>query len=125
MNPLYIGDGRGTAILPPPKARILRNFANYRLGKTARALLGAVIYERRIGCLTQKEVAALVGVSPRCVAAALRLTPEERTEVKNGWRPLIVRPAKLPQMQLSKIVDELGLDRVLNLLSAFELTRAA
>jgi hypothetical protein len=60
-----------------------------------RAILVAEILEGRIVLqdLTAKSLAALVGVSPSSVHAALKCTQDERVDVLCGKRPLQSPPA--------------------------------
>jgi hypothetical protein len=92
---------------------------------------------------TMRLAAAAYGVSVGSVARALQLTPEQRQAVRQGKRPLILPrapsvPPVLPvpatppvpvvitpvimgaRQRLADIVNELGLDAVLNLLAASE-----
>jgi hypothetical protein len=66
-----------------------------RMTPVQRAILVAEILEGRIVLqdLTAKSLAALVGVSPSSVHAALKCSPEERVDVLCGQRPLQSPPA--------------------------------
>jgi hypothetical protein len=75
--------------------------------------------------ITRSLVALKHGVSTSSVARAQRLTPEQRDAVRRGERPLVLPVIEGPQQRLAAIVDEIGLDRTLNLLNAFEITNAA
>ena len=68
-----------------------------RMTPVQRAILVAEIVEGRIVLqdLTAKSLAALVGVSPSSVHAALKCSPEERVDVLCGQRPL-QPPARRP-----------------------------
>jgi hypothetical protein len=92
---------------------------------------------------TMRLAAAAHGVSIGSVARARRLTPEQRQAVRQGKRPLIlprvpsappvlpvpatppvpvvITPVAMgPQERLGEIVNELGLDTVLDLLATHE-----
>jgi hypothetical protein len=81
---------------------------------------------------TLRLAATAYGVSLGSVARARRLTPEQRDAVKRGHRPLIlpripmpvVAPAT-PRERLARIVAEVGIDGVLELLTAPETQLAA
>jgi DNA-binding transcriptional regulator YiaG len=104
-------------------------FSQRTLSKAQRAILGAKIKDGQLDLgLTNKQFAAKIGVSVTYLAAAEKLSANEQQAVWDGWRPLIRPKARLvpgPQERLAAIVDEIGLDRVLNLLNSFELTNAA
>jgi hypothetical protein len=120
-----------------PRVVDAHSLLHLRSSKAARACDAADVVDGLIVLQnpTLRLAAAAFGISAGSVARAHRLSPEERNLVRRGWRPLVqprmqpvpVAPSPLtsPQEQLSAIVDQLGLDRVLNLLSAFELTNAA
>jgi hypothetical protein len=99
------------------------------LSKAQRAILGAKVKDGQLDLrLTNKQLAAEIGCSVTYLAAAEKLSANEQQAVWDGWRPLIQPKAKLvpgPQDRLAAIVDEIGLDRTVNLLNAFELTNAA
>jgi hypothetical protein len=100
-----------------------RGLAFRKLSKGARALLAAEIHEGTVvlSDLSVKQLAAIVGCSSAYVHAALRASPLEREAVRRGLRPLVQAHAPTgPQERLSKIVDEIGLDRTINLLASFE-----
>jgi len=101
-----------------------------------RAVLAADIVDGRIVLqdLTTKAVAALVGVNLGYVDHALRLTPEQREQVKRGDRPL-VRPRPRPSKRAAPIdweaigdemlaaaIRQVGIDRALNAAIAVEHT---
>jgi hypothetical protein len=69
-------------------------------------------------------VAKLYEVSVTSMNNARRLSNEERNAVLDEKRPLVLPRAASPQERLSQIVDEIGLDRVRNLLWAFAVTNA-
>jgi hypothetical protein len=73
---------------------------------------------------TSRLVARIYEISRASVTRARRLTPEQRDAIRRDQRPLSLPRKKSPQELLSDIVDELGLDRVRNLLWAFECGRA-
>jgi hypothetical protein len=71
------------------------------------------------------RIAALAyGVSQSYVAAALRLSPLQRSAVRNGWQPLLPHfmpgPKPDPKKKLAEVVAEIGVDRTLTLLAANE-----
>jgi hypothetical protein len=83
---------------------------------------------------TMRLAATAYGVSIGSVARALRLTPEERDKVRRGARPLVV-PLRIPdvpsvpvpsapiadaQYRLARLVQEVGLNTVLDLLAMSE-----
>jgi len=84
---------------------------------------------------TIRLAAATYGVSVGSVTRARRLTPEQRQEVRRGWRPLIIPHAKpsLPvpppsasplieeaHAQLLGVVSHIGWDATLDLLATIE-----
>jgi hypothetical protein len=79
-----------------------------------RAVLGAEILDGHIPLmnLTTGMVVQATGVSSSSIAAARRLSPEQRQDVVRGMRPLIVRKAAPPalsaEQRLRAIVDEFG-----------------
>jgi hypothetical protein len=93
---------------------------------------------------TLRLAANAYGVSVGSVARARRLTPEQRQAVRRGERPLIlphapstppalpaapatppVSPVVMgPRERLGKIIDEIGVNAVLDLLAANERTAA-
>jgi len=87
-----------------------------RMSAAERACLAADIIDGRVILqgLTAKAVAALVGVNLGYVDHALRLTPEQREQVRRGDRPLVSpRP---PCADFDALVDAIrraGLDRTL------------
>jgi len=116
----------------PAKTRCIdpRSLAHKkRLSKAARAILGAEILDGNIPLtnLTRAVVATVVGASTGYIDKARQLSPEARQDVVHEKRPLVLpKPPRVlgPQERLAAIVDEIGLDRVLNLLNSFELTNA-
>jgi hypothetical protein len=62
-----------------------------RMSAAERACLAADIVDGRVVLqgLTVKAIAALVGVNQGYVDRALRLTPEQREQVRHGDRPLV------------------------------------
>jgi hypothetical protein len=76
------------------------------LSPSARACWGADIVDgiTIITAPTMKSIALNVGVSASYLFAALRLTPEQRNEVKRGLRPLIplrqpASPTSIPTVE--------------------------
>ena len=102
-----------------------RSLLNRKLTKAARACDAADLLDGFAVLLpTSRLVATISGISTSSVSRAQRLTPEQRAAVRRGERPLSLPRRVCPQEQLSQIVDEIGLDRVRNLLWAFECGRA-
>jgi hypothetical protein len=99
-----------------------------------RAVLAADIVDGRIILqgLTIKAVAALAGASVDYVHHALRLTPEQREQVRRGDRPLVAPRAcasaakidweKIGDDMLVEAIRRLGVDRTLE--AAVEAERA-
>jgi hypothetical protein len=97
------------------------------LSKAARAVLGAEILDGNVVLLnpTTGMVVEAVGVSASYIAAACRLTPEQRREVVHGVRPLVMRRKASSALasvkeRLSTIVAEVGVTATLNMLAALE-----
>jgi hypothetical protein len=90
------------------------SLAHRRLPKQVRAVLGAEILDGHIPLMnpTTGMVVQATGVSSSYIAAARRLSPEQRQDVVRGMRPLIVRKAAPPalsaEQRLRAIVAELG-----------------
>ena len=92
----------------------------------ARAVLAADIVDGRIILqgLTAKSIAALVGVSVGCVDRALRLTPDQREQVRRGDRPLVVPRTRKPARSFDwgavddevivEAIRRIGIDRALS-----------
>jgi hypothetical protein len=66
--------------------------------------------------LSTALLAKAFGVSMSSINRARRLSDEERDAVICRERPLVLSQTARPQQRLSEIVDEIGLDRVQNLL---------
>jgi hypothetical protein len=89
-----------------------------------RAVFAAEIIDGKIVVqgLTTKAVASLCGASPAYVFAALKLTPEARSAVSTGMRPLIpTRPRPAPSYwtdadtdDILEMVRAIGVDQTLN-----------
>ena len=104
-----------------------------RMSAPERACLGADIIDGRVILqgLTAKAIAALVGVSVGSVDRALRLTPEQREQVKRGDRPLVLPRAYAPtdagcmsDDMLVEVVRRVGIDRALHAMVVAEDTAA-
>jgi hypothetical protein len=99
-----------------------------RMSPTERAILGAELVEGRVVLEppTAKTVSALVGVNHGYVFAALRLSPQQRSEVLAGERPLLQpRRCAAAPMDWGTLVEELrliGVDKTLD--AAVEAERA-
>jgi len=90
-----------------------------RMSAAERACFAADVIDGKImlAGLTVKSIAALIGVCPAYVHRALNLTPEQRIEVRCGYRPLVQpRCAPLPTEwdELVKELRLLGPDRTLD-----------
>jgi hypothetical protein len=115
-----------------------------RMSAAERACLAADIVDGRVVLqgLTVKAIAALVGVNQGYVDRALRLTPEQREQVRHGDRPLVsprpcadfdaLRAAAAAPIDWEAIGDEMlveavrkiGIDRALNAVIVAEDTEA-
>jgi hypothetical protein len=90
------------------------SLSHRQLPKAVRAVLAAEVLDGRIRLLnpTLPMVADAAGVSSSYVAAARRLSPEQRQAVVRGTRPLVVRgvatPVQSVEQRLVAIVAELG-----------------
>src|SRR5262249_56801382 len=89
-----------------------------RMSPVERAILGAELVEGRVVLEppTAKTVAGLVGINQGYVFAALRLSPEQRSEVLTGERPLVqpprgCAPAPVDWGTLGEELRVLGTDR--------------
>jgi hypothetical protein len=105
-----------------------------RMSAPERAVLAADIIDGRVLLqgLTAKSIATIVGVNQNYLFAALRATPEQRTAIKNGMRPLIqpqpdVMPApttidwaRVDDTVLTDVVRAIGVDRTLDAAAAVE-----
>jgi hypothetical protein len=112
----------------PGKAIRGRGLAARKLNKTSRALLVADIAEGSVvlADMSVRQLASAVGVSIAYAHAALRLAPIDREAVRRGLRPLVQPHAPAgPQERLAKIVDEIGLDKTLDLLAGTDKRAAA
>src|SRR5215831_9861756 len=90
------------------------SLSHRRLPKQVRAVLGAEILDGHIPLMnpTTGIVVQATGVSSSYIAAARRLSPEQRQDVVRGMRPLVMRKAVPPalsvEQRLGAIVAELG-----------------
>jgi hypothetical protein len=99
-----------------------RSLLNKKLPKAVRACGAADLLDGLAVLLPTLRLAAKVsGISVSSVTRARRLTPEQRDAVRRE-RPLSLPRRMSPQELLSQIVDEIGFDRVQNLLWAFKVT---
>jgi|SRR6516225_2368479 hypothetical protein len=133
-------------VLPPASLRVIdaHSLPRRRSSKAARACDGADILDgyAALQNLTLGLVAQAERVSVSSLVAARRLTPAQRDAVRGGERPLVLKPAPMPSMQpatpppppvtmdahameqrLLEIADELGIDRLLNVLATAERER--
>jgi hypothetical protein len=103
----------------------VRSLLKKETPKAARACDGADALDGLAVLIpTTQLIAAVFGISRTSINRARRLTPEQRDAVRRKERPLCLPRKASPQEQLSQIVDEIGLDRVQNLLWAFEVTHS-
>jgi hypothetical protein len=110
-----------------PKLIRGRGLPARKLSKPSRALLGAEIKEGAIMLtdMSVRQIAAVLGVSPGYINAALTASPLHREAVRRGLRPLVDPHAKAsPEKRLAKIIGEIGADAVLSLLASEEKTAA-
>jgi len=99
-----------------------------RMSAAERACLAADIVDGRIVLqgLTVKAIAALVGVSIGPVNHALRLTPEQREQVRRGDRPLVLpRPPRADFEALLQAIRRAGLNRTLEAAVEIEAERVS
>jgi len=118
---LQYANGSRRAITGASLAQLRR-----RMSAAERACLAADIVDGRIALqgLTVKSIASLVGVNLGYVDRALRLTPEQRAEVRRGARPLPPaqkhtndRPINwnaVDEEMLVEAIRRIGIDRALN-----------
>jgi hypothetical protein len=134
-----------SATAAPPRVVDAHGLLHVRASKAAKACDAADVVDGLavVQVSTLRLAAAAYGVSIGSVARARRLSPEQRQAVRQGKRPLILprapsAPPMLPvpatppvppvitpvimgaRERLANIVNELGLDAVLNLLAATE-----
>jgi len=104
-----------------------------RMSAPERACLAADIVDGRVILqgLTVKAIAALVGVNMGYVDRALRLTPEQREQVRRGDRPLVAPQPYAPtdagcmsDDMLVEVVRRVGIDRALHAMVVAEDTAA-
>jgi hypothetical protein len=116
------------APLATPKVVRGRGLPARRLSKVQLAVLAAETKEGAaiLNDWSNGQLSAVFGVSVTYIAAALKASPVQREAVRRGLRPLIEPHAPAsPQERLGKIVAEIGVDGVLNLLGAFEASSSA
>jgi hypothetical protein len=102
-----------------------RSLLDKKIPKAVRACEAADLVDGLVVLLpTSQLVATVSGISVTSVTRARRLTPEQRDAVRRLERPLVLSRKRSPQELLSQIVDEIGVDRVRNLLWAFEVTNS-
>lgn len=89
-------------------------FRHTKFPKAALAIAGAEVLDGRVQLLnpTLEMIALAVGVSPSYVAAARKLTLEQREDVLRGKRPFVQpklpSPAFSVQQRFADLVTELG-----------------
>jgi hypothetical protein len=134
----------GAPATAPRRTVDAHSLPHLKLSKAARACLGADILDGTVDLqnYTAGLVAKAVGASAGYVIAAQRLTPEQRSMVKQGKRPLVlprVPPKTVPstpvppppvtvdiRRRLIAIVNEAGgVDAALDLLCAGSVELAA
>jgi hypothetical protein len=103
-----------------------------RMSASERACFAADVVDGKVvlTALTAKSVAAMTGTNASYLYAALRLSPEQRQEVRRGIRPLIPlqrgAPARATDWNaiddnvLVDVVRAVGIDRTLNAAVAAE-----
>jgi hypothetical protein len=108
-----------------------------RMSAAECAVLAADVIDGRIVLqgLTVKAIAALVGVNLGYVHAALKLTPEQRHEVRRGHRRLVPPGARAPAAPIDwttiddnvlvEAIRRIGLDRTLSAAVEAETTISA
>src|SRR5262245_24269487 len=126
---LEYSNGRRGAISGASLAQLRRN-----MSADERAILAADIIDGRVILqgLTAKSIGGLCGVNVGYVDQALRLTPEQREQVKRGDRPLL-RPRPRPSKRAAPIdweaigddmlvdaIRQIGIDRALDAAIAAE-----
>jgi hypothetical protein len=103
-----------------------RSLLNKKIPKAVRACDAADLLDGLAVLLpTSQLIATISGISVTSVTRARHLTPEQRDAVRRRERPLSLPRRVSAQELLSQIVDEIGPDRVRNLLWAFEVTNSA
>jgi hypothetical protein len=119
---MYNGKSHGTTRLISA-----RSLVHQRLTKAQRALIGAAILEGAVQPqdLPLRIVSQLVGCSVAYLLAAQRLAPQQREEVKRGWRPLISPLRQLPKPtipptdeQLIELAHNVGAERLFRAIEA-------
>jgi hypothetical protein len=124
VKPNGFGPSPGTFVPPvsSPSMPVLllrrgidpHSIAHKSLSKASRAILGAEILDGNVPVLnpTVDMVAKATGVSASYIAAARRLSPEQRQDVLRKRRPLVQRRAPSPVLNVEQrfveIVTELG-----------------
>jgi len=115
---LQYTNGHRRAILGASLARLRRD-----MSAAKRACLAADIVDGRVVLqgLTIRAIATLVGVNLDYVHRALRLTPEQREQVRRGDRPLVLPRTPASHIDWDAINDDdlveavrrIGLERAL------------
>jgi len=131
-----------TTTLPALRVVDAHSLPNRKASKAVRACDGADILDglASLQNFTAKLVAMAEGVSVSSLAAARRLTPEQRDEVRGGKRPLVL-PAKLvplplppptvagseqgAEQRLKDAANEMGLIEAFEVLAKIELASVA
>jgi hypothetical protein len=126
----YIGNGHGTAILPPiPTKTILgAGIANRHLDARQKACLAADVLDGLVTFIpSQKQLADLLGVSVPYINVARKLSPGKRVAILKGrdstsfeglvhpqHRQLLVpNCASITNSYLETVIRAVGIDRTL------------
>lgn len=131
-----------TVTLPALRVVDAHSLPNRKASKAVRAVDGADILDGLISLqnLTARLVAMAQGISLSYLAAARRLTPAQRNEVRREERPLVLptKPVPLPlpppavansgqsaEQRLEDLATEMGVAKALEVLVKIELASAA
>jgi hypothetical protein len=109
-----------TTTLPALRVVDAHSLPNRKASKAVRACDGADILDglASLQNFTAKLVAMAEGVSVSSLAAARRLTPEQRDEVRGGKRPLVLPAKSVPlpppvpvsaEERVAEVVAEFGM----------------
>jgi hypothetical protein len=108
-----------TTTLPALRVVDAHSLPNRKASKAVKACDGADVLDglTTLQNLTAKLVAAALGISLSSLAAARRLTPAQRNEVRRGHRPLVLPPKPVPlplpppvsaEERVAEVVAEFG-----------------
>ena len=129
-------NGSGTTILPPITTIVGRGLAHRHLDARQRAVLVANVLDGlAVFTPSQKQLAAIFGVSVTYIMAAQRLSPGRRAAVLRGWDTTsfaeLVNPprqltlpapncASITNSYLETVIRAAGVERVLEAAVAVE-----